>query len=110
MKRLLDAMYERELELIQIERSAKDAQEKKNRDLLEKDKELWAGVTKSEAEVAAAAAAPVDKAKAAEEMAQEAKKALQRKMPVENYFFLFLKFIAGVLPTIEYDFTLTQRM
>ncbi|RYG50110.1 hypothetical protein EON66_12185 [archaeon] len=30
--------------------------------------------------------------------------------PVEQYLFIFLKFIASMIPTIEYDYTVAVRM
>jgi len=100
MKRLLDSMYEHELEVATAAyNAAMDAAQKAK---AERDADLakWSGTGMKIQE------APIQMPNLPKP-SETATQALRTKMPVEKYMFLFLKFISSVIPTIEYDYTLT---
>lgn len=108
MKRLLDSMLEREMELAAEARGRLEAQLKREQEEKDADLVKWQGLlpatqnTAGSTSTASAVVIPKDE--------DVANAALRKKMPVESYLFLFLKFIASVLPTIEYDYTIAQSM
>jgi hypothetical protein len=63
-----------------------------------------AGHAQTQADAAAAAALRES------DVCARAREQQKKTVPVDYYMFLFLKFLAAVIPTVEYDFTLPMNL
>jgi len=104
MKRLLDGMHdaERDAARARLLAQQKDTEKNDAGEDAARFQHLPAGARPARAQMT-----PAELDKAVEEAA---KKEFERKMPVEKYIFLFMKFIASVVPTIEYDYTISMQL
>lgn len=98
MKRMLEIMVFEEKELIEAEQKRlmeKDSEEKDKNNVLSAMKNNTASPKPEQAK-------PMDEREATE----EAWRRVQQRMSIDQCLFLFLKFIATVIPTINYDNTI----
>jgi len=107
MKRLLDRMLDAEVDAARERLSAGAGAASA---AAAEDAARFQHLPASERPPTATVGAPLTGAALEKAAAEEGRKAFERKMPVEKYIFLFLKFIASVIPTIEYDYTIAMQL
>lgn len=100
MKRMLEIMVDEETDLVKMEQKKIEQEEK---DAVAKGQVLGALNNK---DVAKSPAANSKKLTSEKEMVEEAWIRVQNRMTVDKSLFLFLKFVATVIPTIDYDNTI----